>query len=269
VVGGAMSSRRERVVLFAVAHPDDDVMGAAGFVALHRHDPDLRFVLLHATDGEAGEIAPYVGVRHEELGAVRRREDEAGWHVIGRPPDRHEWFGLPDGLLAELPAGALEEKISRVLAEERPDVVLTFGPDGITGHPDHIAVGEATTAAFLRHTQDGLPGFKRLFHAAWKQSALDRLNDRRMARGLEPFDPTVVYHPRGVPDEQIACTIDQREVVPRIAAAFRAHRTQWSPYWSGLTPHDWISAAGESHLVQAWPPRDQHAALLHDPLQGI
>jgi LmbE family N-acetylglucosaminyl deacetylase len=257
------------VVLFVVAHPDDDVMGAAGFIALHRTDSDLRFVLVHATDGEAGEIAPGAGVRRDKLGAVRRREDEAGWRVIGRFPDRHEWLGFPDGGLAELPPGVLESRITRVMAEERPDVVLTFGPDGITGHADHVAVGEATTAAFLRFVADGPPGFRRLFHAAWKQSALDRLNARRMACGLDPFDPTTAFHPRGVPDEYIACTIDQRQVVPLIAAAFRAHRSQWSPYWAGLSAREWMSAAGESHLVQAWPPRGRHAALLHDPLEGM
>jgi LmbE family N-acetylglucosaminyl deacetylase len=168
-------------------------------VALHREHRNLRFILLHATDGEAGEIARDAGVDREQLGAVRRREDEAGWRVIGRVPDRHEWLGFPDGRLAELPAGLLKAEITRVLAEERPDVVLTFGPDGITGHPDHIAVGAATTAAFVRLAGDGGPGFARLYHAAWKQSALDRLNARRAADGLEPFDPAVVFHPRGVP----------------------------------------------------------------------
>jgi LmbE family N-acetylglucosaminyl deacetylase len=257
------------VVLFCVAHPDDDVMGAAGWVALHREDPDLRFVLLHATDGEAGEIAPDAGVAPERLGAVRRREDEAGWRVIGRTPDRHEWLGFPDGRLADLPAGLLEAEITCVLAEERPDVVLTFGPDGITGHPDHITVGAATTAAFRRLAAAGGPGLERLYHAAWKQSALDRLNFRRVADGLEPFDPTAVFHPRGVPDEQIACTIDQRPVLPLIRAAFQAHRTQWAPFWSALDDRGWNSAAGESHLVQAWPPRSPGAAVLADPFDGL
>jgi LmbE family N-acetylglucosaminyl deacetylase len=261
--------RRQRVVLFSVAHPDDDVMGASGLIALHREDRDLRFVLLHATDGEAGEIAPEAGVDREQLGAVRRREDEAGWRVIARTPDRHEWFGFPDGQLADLPAGRLEAEIARVLAEERPDVVLTFGPDGITGHPDHIAVGAATTAAFTRLAGAGGAGLVRLYHAAWKQSALDRLNSRRVADGLEPFDPTVVFHPRGVPDEQIACTIDQRPVLPLIRAAFQAHRTQWAPFWAALDDRGWHSAAGESHLVQAWPARPSGAAVLADPFEGL
>jgi LmbE family N-acetylglucosaminyl deacetylase len=257
------------VVLFSVAHPDDDVMGAAGLIALHREDRDLRFVLLHATDGEAGEIAPDAGVDREQLGAVRRREDEAGWRVIGRTPDRHEWFGFPDGRLADLPSGLLEAAIASVLEQERPDAVFTFGPDGITGHPDHITVGAATTAAFTRLADDGGPGFARLYHAAWKQSALDRLNARRIADGLEPFDPTVVFHPRGVPDEHIACTLDQRPVLPLIRAAFQEHRTQWAPYWSSLDDRGWQSAAGESHLVQAWPPRPTGMAVLHDPFEGL
>jgi LmbE family N-acetylglucosaminyl deacetylase len=264
-----VAGRRGKVVLLAVAHPDDDVMGGAGFMALHRADPDLRFVLVHATDGEAGEIAPASGVTRDQLAATRRREAAAGWQVIGRQPDRHEWLGLPDGGLADLPAGVLEARMATVLAEERPDVVLTFGPDGITGHPDHIAVGAATSAAFMRLAGGSGPGLRRLLHAAWKQSALDRLNERRAGRGLTPFDPTVVYNPRGVPDEDIACTTDQREVVPLIAAAFAMHRSQWSPFWSDLDERGWISMAGESHLVQAWPPRAHGAPLLRDPLEGL
>ena len=148
-------------------------------------------------------------------------------------------------------------------------MVLSFGPDGITGHPDHITVGVATTAAFTRLADDGGPGFARLYHAAWKQSALDRLNAVRIADGLEPFDPRVVFHPRGVPDEHIACTIDQRSVLPLIRAAFQAHRTQWAPYWAGLDDRAWQSAAGESHLVQAWPPRPPGVDVLRDPFEGL
>jgi LmbE family N-acetylglucosaminyl deacetylase len=139
-------TRPERVLAFVAAHPDDDVMGAAGIVALHRDDPSFRFVLIHATDGEAGQIAVDSGVTRHGLGTVRRQEDVAGWDAVGRQPDRHEWLGLPDGGLATLTEGLLEQRIASILAEERPDVVLTFGPDGITGHPDHIAVGTASPA---------------------------------------------------------------------------------------------------------------------------
>jgi LmbE family N-acetylglucosaminyl deacetylase len=83
-------TRPERVLAFVAAHADDDVMGAAGIVALHRQDPSFRFVLIHATDGEAGEIAPSSEVSRDRLGAARREEDRAGWDAIGRQPDRHD-----------------------------------------------------------------------------------------------------------------------------------------------------------------------------------
>ena len=257
------------MLAFVAAHPDDDVMGAAGIVALHRDDPSFRFVLVHATDGEAGQITPGSGVSRDSLGSVRRQEDLAGWDAVGRQPDRHEWLGLPDGGLATLPEGLLEQRIASILAEECPDVVLTFGPDGITGHPDHIAVGTAATSAFLRLAGGDRPGFRRLFHGAYPQSALDRLNEGRVAAGLEAFDPHRVFDPRGVDDERIACTVDQRAVVPLIVAAFQAHRTQWEPYWSALDDPTWQSVAGANHLVQAWPSRPSGAPRLADPFEGL
>jgi LmbE family N-acetylglucosaminyl deacetylase len=264
-----MSVRPRHVVLFAAAHPDDDVMGAVGFVALHRHDPDLRFVLVHATNGELGEIAPGSGATRETLGTVRRREDERSWEIVGRVPDRHEWFELPDGGVAELPDGFLADRFHEVMAEERPDVVMTFGPDGITGHPDHIGVGAATDAAF--HTLRTTPGagFQRLLHGAFPQSALDRDNAARSRRGLTPWDPDKVYEPRGVPDELIDCTVDQSSVVELVRDAFREHRSQWAPPWSESSDRDWHYAAGKAHMVQAWPPRQPDAPLLRDPLDGL
>ncbi|MBY5162762.1 PIG-L deacetylase family protein [Salsipaludibacter albus] len=248
---GAHDGRR--VLAFVAAHPDDDVMGVVGIVAGLRDDPGLRFVLVHATDGEAGEIAPGSGATRATLGAVRREEDRAGWRVVGREPDRHEWFGLPDGGLADLPDGLLADRIATVFATERPDVVVSAGPDGISGHPDHVAVGRATTDAFLRFAGDDGPGFRRLLHAAVPQSALDRHNAWLEAAGRRPHDPTRVYDLRGVPDETIACSVDQLEHVEVVEAAFREHRTQWAPPWSEQTPEGWRWAAGASHFVMAWP----------------
>ncbi|WP_312182135.1 PIG-L family deacetylase, partial [Arthrobacter sp.] len=135
------------VLALVVAHPDDDAYGLAGTVALHEHDPGFRFILVHATDGGAGQVDPAYPPLHEPLGTVRRREMDAAWTAHGRPPDRHEWLEYDDGQLSGVPVAELTERIGGILAEERPDVVATFGPDGLTGHPDHIAVGAATDAA--------------------------------------------------------------------------------------------------------------------------
>lgn len=264
-----MTTRPSRVLAFVAAHPDDDILGAVAIVARHRHDPRFRFVLVHATDGEAGQIAHGSGATRDTLGAVRREEDRAGWRVVGRIPDRHEWFGFPDGALSDLPVGVLAGRVADVFAEERPDVVLSFGPDGITGHPDHIAVGQAATEAFLRFAGDGGPGFRRLFHAAVPQTALDRLNERLIAAGRRPYDPTRVYDMRGVPDHEITCSMDVREHAPLVEAAFREHRSQWAPPWSEHSPDEWRRAAGASYLVQAWPAWTPGAPPLHDPFENL
>lgn len=47
-----------RSLMVVVAHPDDDAYGMAGTVALHTDDPGFRYVLVHATDGAAGDISP-------------------------------------------------------------------------------------------------------------------------------------------------------------------------------------------------------------------
>lgn len=264
-----MTTRPARVLAFVAAHPDDDVMGAVGIVARYRDDPGFRFVLVHATDGEAGDIAPGSGATRETLGAVRREEDRAGWRVVGRLPDRHEWLAFPDGGLTDLPQGQLADRITEVFARERPDVVLSAGADGISGHPDHIAVGRATTEAFLRFVGDGGPGFHRLFHAAVPQSALERYNQRLVARGRRPHDPTRVYDLRGVPDEQIACSVDQRDHVALVQAAFREHRTQWAPPWTEHTREDWMWGAGAAHFVQVWPTWTTGSPRLGDVFEGL
>ena len=84
-----------RTLAAVVAHPDDDAYGIAGTVVLHADDPEFRFVLVHATDGEGGDIPPGFPATRETLGTVRRAEDVAAWQAVGREPDRHVWMGLP------------------------------------------------------------------------------------------------------------------------------------------------------------------------------
>lgn len=215
-----------RSIAFIAAHPDDDTFGIGGTIGLHRDDPDLRFILIHATDGDAGEIAPGIEVTREQLGAVRRLEDARSWEAIGRSPDRHEWLGFGDGTLADLPAGVLAARIAEVLAEERPDVVATFGPEGITLHPDHVAVHHAATEAFFRVAADGGPGLRRLLYGAIPGSMIAGWNEQRSGRGAPLWEPGRVYDLQGVPDERIGIEVDITPVTDRMVAAVRAHRTQ-------------------------------------------
>lgn len=253
-----------------MAHPDDEMYSTFGTVALHRADPGFRLVVLHATDGEAGQVAPGVVVGPDGLGAHRRREDAEAWAAVGHPPDRHVWLGHPDGAVDRVPVGTLTAQVGAFLADERPDVVVTFGPDGVTGHPDHVAVGLATTAAFHAVRADGGPGLRRLLHTALPRSRFDRNQAWLAGRGKPQWDPTRVYHLRPVPDEQIGIEVRTRAVSDQVLAGLKAHRSQRHVIFDpDLDDDTWRrQVTRETHTI-AWPPRPPGSPLLTHVFEGL
>lgn len=261
---------RNRTLACVVAHPDDDAHAVAGSVALHAHEADFRFILVHATRGEMGDIQPGFPATRETLGTIRQIEDEAAWRALGRVPDRHEWLGLPDGGVAQVPFEDVVALVERILAEEQPAVVATFGADGISGHPDHVTIGAATDAAFDRLRDRGGSGFQRLVHTAVPQSVVDRWNRRRVELGLFAFDPTEVYHLRGVPDEQIGITVDCRSVAMRAGDGLREHKSQHHVMSDvpGM-PEQWDKRIKNEWHSIAWPPPQPEAPMLTDLFEGL
>lgn len=259
-----------RTLVAVFAHPDDDAYGIAGSVALHAADPTFRFVLVVATDGEAGDIREGFPATRQTLGAVRRAEDAAAWRAVGRPPDRHEWLGYPDGKVPAVPFDELVDRIADVLVEENPDVVVTFGPDGIFGHPDHIAIGAATDAAFMRLAPDALRGFRRLCHGVIPESVFNRWNQQRAAANLPVFNPAQMYHMRGVPDEQIDITVDTRPVSGRIVAGLSEHHSQHHVIIDDPTDIErWQRIVTQEWWTIAWPPRPAGSPKLADLFEEI
>jgi LmbE family N-acetylglucosaminyl deacetylase len=253
--------------MMVVAHTDDDAYGLAGTVALHADDPGFRYVLVHATDGAAGDIAPGFPATRETLGAVRRAEDEAAWRVLGRPPDRHEWLGYDDGAVSDVPFEELVGRVAAVMREERPDVVATFGPDGITGHPDHVRVGAATDAAFDLVAATPGPGMHRLLHGAMPQSVWDRWNATRARVGLAVWDPQAVYHLRGVPDAEIGLTVDTSSVAMRIVQGLKEHRSQRHVIANpDATDEQWARSVMREHCVVV---RGGSSRLLTDVFEDL
>jgi len=185
-------------------------------------------------------------------------------------PDRHEWLRIPDHAVADHDTDELVERIATVFREEQPDVVMTFGPDGVTGHPDHIAVGEVATQAFHRVREEGVPGFSRLLHQAIPQSMLDTWNEQLVAQGKEPMDPTQMYQPRGVPDEQVGVRVDCTGVAMRKLAAVREHVTQRQQAAEriGNEAQELQALAFETHVV-AWPSTDPDAMVMTDVFEGL
>src|SRR4051812_18943618 len=134
-------SRRHRTVLGVWAHPDDEAYLSAGFAAAALAAGD-RVVAATATRGEAGIADPADAT-------VRAGELAASLAAVGVTD--HRWLAAPvplcDGHLAEVPVETGVAAVTAVLADVRPDLVLTFGPDGMTGHDDHRAVSAWVTRA--------------------------------------------------------------------------------------------------------------------------
>lgn len=247
------------------AHPDDDTYSVAGSMALHAGE-DVAVIVVLATSGEAGQIADPSLATPENLGRVREGEDVASWTEAGVPVEHH-FLRFPDGGVADVPFEELIGGIVAALRETRPDVVVTFGPEGVTGHADHIAAGKAATEAFHRLRADGGAGFRRLLYGSIPQSQMDRLAVEFRERGLEPPDPTEPFQPRGVPDEHFGMSVDCSSVYERKLEALRRHRTQGEMQ---DIPFDlWPEVLGREDFVVAWPERDPGAPMLHDVFEGL
>ena len=124
-----------KTLLVALAHPDDEV-GCAGTIAMHVRRGN-RVVLLWLTRGgmtEALGRLPY-----EEVAARRTEHGEAAAALLGAEP---RFLDFPDTRVEATPEAAAE--VARVIAEVRPDAVLTWGDAWIRGmrHPDHRATGQ-------------------------------------------------------------------------------------------------------------------------------
>ena len=129
---------------FVFAHPDDETFGCGGTIALAAREGHKVF-LITATRGEAGNVGK-VGIDHARLGAVREAELLHAADILGIVSVR--FFGFPDGKLNEMDPIGGEREMVRAIEEIHPDIVVTYGPDGITWHRDHITVGRWATAAF-------------------------------------------------------------------------------------------------------------------------
>jgi LmbE family N-acetylglucosaminyl deacetylase len=249
------------------AHPDDDTYSIAGTVALHAEEPGSELAVLLATSGEAGQIADLSLASRETLGRVREEEDRESWRALGVRPAHHRFLRYPDGGLAGVPQEELVATLTEALMAAAPDVVATFGPDGVTGHEDHVAIGAATTEAFHVCRASGGGGFRRMLYNAIPSSGLGRFGELLRERGLEAPDPDEAFSVKGVPDEQIAVTVDCSSVFRRKLDALRRHRTQDE---MESVPQDlWPLMLSTESFVQAWPERPPGAAILPDVFRGL
>ncbi len=129
------------------AHPDDETF-ATGATLSRYASQGVRCSLYCATDGDAGRSSGVPVSSSEELAAIRRAELRAACDILG--VSTIVSGGHPDGALQGVDPDLVIGEIVALLRRERPDVVVTFGPEGApTRHRDHRAICRLATSAFL------------------------------------------------------------------------------------------------------------------------
>jgi LmbE family N-acetylglucosaminyl deacetylase len=236
------------------AHPDDDTYGLAGTLALGRGD--IQYTVIVATSGEAGTISDPSLATRENLAEVRQGEEREALRAAGAQDAAVHFLRFADGGLKDAPRDELVNKVATILKDTRPEVVVTFGPEGITKHDDHITIGSAATEAFHQaqaETEGDDGAFQCLLYVAIPSSEIDRFWESLRAKGEEVGDPEAPFMPRGVPDESITHRVDCTSVLKSKIEALRAHRTQREEI--DQIPEDLQEEVlGYECFVQAFPP---------------
>jgi LmbE family N-acetylglucosaminyl deacetylase len=203
-------------VLGVWAHPDDEAYLSGGLMAMAR-EQGSRVVCATATRGELGTPDP-AQWPPPRLAAARTHELARCLAILG--VGEHHWLGYQDGRCAAVHAADAVARLCELIEEVRPDTVLTFGPDGITGHADHQTVSAWTTTAFER----AAPAGARLLYAAFGEHRGPRWGVFNESLGIYPTG-----YPILTPADRLAVDLVlDAETAARKVRALAAQETQTS-----------------------------------------
>ena len=218
-------------VLMAVfAHPDDEAFGTGGTLAKYAAEGHHVYVVT-PTRGEAGQIALPDLATPASLPAVREQELRCACKAYGiHPPIFLDYL---DGQLTIVNQGQAVGKLVRIIRQIKPQVMITFGPDGIYGHYDHLAVHRWATAAYdLAADAECFPDrdvcethqVSKLYYRVTPQEALDA----RIAAGQRTAVPMdgVPFPFVGYPLREIDAIVDVGAFVEAKRQGILCHATQ-------------------------------------------
>ena len=228
-------------ILYILAHPDDESFGHAGTMIL-ANQMGFRTGYICATRGEAGEIRDSKLSSRAALGARRELELRNAMELVGLDELRimsYRDSGMDGSPLNEDPRCLIqadEDEVAAFLIADiralKPKVVVTFGPDGVYGHPDHIRIGKITDRAVLEAAGDGDPGLGE----PWRVEAFYHVaapRERMIAGRTNPESPLFnapmdVIERMGNPAADITHWIDTRSVLDQKYDVLMQHATQIS-----------------------------------------
>jgi LmbE family N-acetylglucosaminyl deacetylase len=214
-------------ILGVWAHPDDECYLSAGLMARAAHNGS-RVVCVTATRGEGGSMDEEKWPP-EKMGEVRTKELERSLEILG--VREHVWFDMKD---VDMETGLPDEGFERVrelVADVRPDTILTFGPDGMTDHAAHKDVSAWATQA-LRDA--GRPGSRVLYATVTPEWAAE------FVPIWEPFNVFRPGTPPITPRQELAVYLELGgDLLEQKVNAINAHVSQVEAIVEAVGPQVW------------------------------
>ena len=243
-------------LLAIFAHPDDESLGAGSTLAKYAAE-GVDVHLICATKGERG----WTGSEEDnpglaELGKMREMELQAAAKSLGI--QGVYFLDYLDGDLDQAPQQQAIDKIAALIREIRPQVALSFGPDGIYGHPDHIAISQFSHAACIRAADVSFSnthpphGVSKFYYMVIEQELAVNyakvFGDIRM--NIDGIDRTVWTWA----DWAVTTTIDGSKYWRTALSAVNCHQTQVAIYGD-------LNKLSEERSIQLWGRRTYYRAF--------
>ncbi len=195
----------KRSILLVFAHPDDESFGLAGTILKYTRQ-GVSVDLICATKGERGlrlDVPADV-----DTGTAREAELRCAAAILGI---RDIYFlGYIDADVNKTPIDEIANKVLGIMQKVRPAVVITFGPDGVSRHPDHIAIGKAATTAYKKMTA-GDNGLAKLYYVTLPASLVPNADELGIVTR---------------PDDEVTTTIDITGFLDLKIQTIACHRSQ-------------------------------------------
>ncbi|MGA5818996.1 N-acetyl-1-D-myo-inositol-2-amino-2-deoxy-alpha-D-glucopyranoside deacetylase [Kitasatospora sp. NPDC094028] len=246
-----MTATTGRRLLLVHAHPDDESIGNGATMARYAAE-GAGVTLVTCTLGEGGEVIPpelahLTADRDDTLGAYRIGELTEAMRALGVTdfrflggPGRYRdsgMMGVPEndapGCFWQADVDEAADHLVAVVREVRPQVLVTYDPDGGYGHPDHI---QAHRVAMRAYELAADPAHRPELGPAWRTAKVywNRMPRTVLDAGLAATAAAArfpgVAEPADIPgvvaDEVVTTVLDGSAYAARKAAALTAHATQ-------------------------------------------
>ena len=122
---GALESMTGKTVLVFTPHPDDELFGAGGTIALLNQRHNKVYIVIYTND-DKGSYDP--AMSSQRLARIRKAEEEAAETVLGTPTENIQWMGYDDGMLEYAPQPKLVEEATAIIRRIHPDAALSIDP---------------------------------------------------------------------------------------------------------------------------------------------